>query len=222
MKTTFAVTQDGSHTLFVPELNEHYHSTHGAVREATHVYINAGLRQCAKNEIHLLEIGFGTGLNAFLTLLESEKVDKRIVYTSLELHPVSLADVQKLNYAAHICPDKAAVFLQLHETEWEKSVEINSCFSLLKLHRNVTDKDAFAQLGTFDVIYFDAFAPEKQPEMWSQTVFETLFSISNPDAVLTTYCAKGVIRRLLQHVGFTVERLKGPLGKREMLRGWKI
>ena len=219
MKREFQLTQDGSHTLFVPELNEHYHSTHGAVREAIHVYINAGLRQCTKDEIHLLEIGFGTGLNAFLTLLESEKIDKRVIYTSLELYPISLEEAEKLNYAAHICPDRAADFLQLHEVEWGRRVEINNRFSLLKLNGDVTNQEFLTSLGTFDVIYFDAFAPEKQPEMWSKEVFESLLSICNPNAVLTTYCAKGVIRRLLQEVGFVVERLQGPPGKREMLRG---
>ncbi|MDR0333862.1 MAG: tRNA (5-methylaminomethyl-2-thiouridine)(34)-methyltransferase MnmD [Dysgonamonadaceae bacterium] len=221
MKTEFEITEDGSHTLFVPELNEHYHSTHGAVQESMHVYINAGFRQCTKEEIHVLEIGFGTGLNTFLTLLESEKSDKKIVYTSLELYPVSLADARKLNYASQICPEKADVFLQLHESEWEKKVDINSRFSLLKLNRSVTKNDSLTLDEVFDVVYFDAFAPDKQSEMWSQKIFNDIFSICNPNAILTTYCAKGAVRRMLQNAGFEVERLEGPLGKREMLRAQK-
>jgi tRNA U34 5-methylaminomethyl-2-thiouridine-forming methyltransferase MnmC len=221
MKTEFEITEDGSHTLFVPELNEHYHSTHGAVQESMHVYINAGFRQCTKEEIHVLEIGFGTGLNTFLTLLESEKNKKKIVYTSLELYPISLTDARKLNYTSQICPEKADVFLQLHESGWEKRVDINNRFSLLKLNRSVTENDSLALDEIFDVVYFDAFAPEKQPEMWSQKIFNDIFSICNPNATLTTYCAKGVVRRMLQDAGFTVERLEGPSGKREILRGKK-
>jgi tRNA U34 5-methylaminomethyl-2-thiouridine-forming methyltransferase MnmC len=221
MKTEFEITEDGSHTLFVPELDEHYHSTHGAVQEAMHVYINAGFRQCAKEEIHVLEIGFGTGLNTFLTLLESEKNDKKTIYTSLELYPISPTDAKKLNYASQIRPEKADAFLQLHEAEWEKRTDINSRFSLLKLNRNTTDNDAFALFTTFDVVYFDAFAPDKQPEMWSQKIFDTIFSICNPNAILTTYCAKGAVRRMLQDAGFAVERLEGPTGKREILRAQK-
>jgi tRNA U34 5-methylaminomethyl-2-thiouridine-forming methyltransferase MnmC len=221
MKTEFEMTEDGSHTLFVPALNEHYHSTHGAVQESMHVYINAGFRQCPKNEMHVLEIGFGTGLNAFLTLLEGEKSNKKIVYTALELYPVSLTDARKLNYASQVCPEKTDVFLQLHESEWEKRININNRFSLLKLNRNVAENDLFVPDEAFDAVYFDAFAPEKQPEMWSQTIFDTIFSICNPNAILTTYCAKGAVRRMLQNAGFTVERLEGPPGKREILRARK-
>jgi len=219
MKREIKTTNDGSHTLFVPELNEHYHSTHGAVQEAVHVYINAGLHHCEKDEIHVLEIGFGTGLNAFLTLLESAKINKKIVYTSLERYPISVSDAQKLNYASQINPESENLFLQLHETEWEKQIDINPHFSLLKLNRNVTDTDAFAFSTKFDVVYFDAFAPEKQPEMWTQEVFENILSICNPNAALTTYCAKGTVRRTMQNAGFKVEKLQGPVGKREMLRG---
>jgi len=219
MKTEIKTTKDGSHTLFVPELNEHYHSTHGAIQEAVHVYINAGLHHCKKDEIQVLEIGFGTGLNAFLTLLESIKIGKKIVYTALERYPISVSDAQKLNYASQICPERESLFLQLHEIEWEKRIDINPHFSLLKLNRNVTDADAFSFSTKFDVVYFDAFAPEKQPEMWTQEVFENILSVCNSNAALTTYCAKGAVRRTMQSAGFMVEKLKGPVGKREMLRG---
>jgi tRNA U34 5-methylaminomethyl-2-thiouridine-forming methyltransferase MnmC len=221
MKTEFEITEDGSHTLFVPELNEHYHSTHGALQESIHVYINTGFRQCTKEEIHVLEIGFGTGLNTFLTLLESDKSDKKIIYTSLELYPISLTDARKLNYASQICPEKAGVFLQLHESEWEKRVDINNRFSLLKLNRSVTENNSLVLDELFDIVYFDAFAPDKQPEMWSQKIFDAIFSICNPNAILTTYCAKGMVRRMLQDSGFVVERLEGPPGKREILRARK-
>ena len=219
MKSELTLTNDGSHTLFVPELNEHYHSIHGAVQEAVHVYINAGLHHCQKEEIHVLEVGFGTGLNAFLTLLENIKSDQKIVYTALELYPISVSDAQKLNYASHICPHSEHLFLQLHEAEWGNRIDITPHFSLLKLHQDVTKSDAFNFPTKFDVVYFDAFAPEKQPEMWTREVFEAVLSVCNPDAALTTYCAKGLVRRTMQSAGFTVERLPGPVGKREMLRG---
>lgn len=222
MKIEFEITQDGSHTLFVPELNEHYHSTHGAVQESMHVYIDAGLRQCPKEEIHVLEIGFGTGLNAFLSYLESEKTGKEIHYTALELYPIAWEDVKKLNYASLIQPNgKEDVFLKLHQIPWDKKERIGTHFSLQKFQRNAGLPSAFAFQEQFDIVFFDAFAPEKQPEMWNQAIFNTLFSICNSEAILTTYCAKGSVRRMLQSAGFTVERLPGPLGKREILRGRK-
>jgi len=186
------------------------------------VYINAGLHHCQKDEIHVLEIGFGTGLNAFLTLCESIKNGKKVVYTSLELYPISIADARKLNYASLIYPENAPLFLQLHEAEWEKRIDINPHFSLLKLNRNSTDSDAFDFSTKFDVIYFDAFAPDKQPEMWTKEVFENILSVCNSNTALTTYCAKGAVRRTMQNAGFVVERLKGPAGKREMLRGIRV
>ena len=216
MKREIKTTADGSHTLFVPELNEHYHSTHGAWQEAIHVYINAGLHHCPKSEIHVLEIGFGTGLNAFLTLLESTK--KKIVYTTLELHPISIEEAQKLNYASQISPENEQLFIHLHQVDWEKRIDITPHFSFLKLKRDITNHTSLDFSTHFDVVYFDAFAPEKQPEMWTQKVFENILSVCNPGATLVTYCAKGVVRRTMQEAGWEVEKLMGPPGKREMLR----
>lgn len=221
MKIEFEITEDGSHTLFVPQLREHYHSTHGAIQESRHVYMNAGLRQCVKNEMRVLEIGFGTGLNAFLTLLESEETGKKIHYTALELYPISLQDAQKLNYASQIQPEKEIAFRRLHQAAWDKEVEISPRFSLFKHFCDATEPSVFDSFSSFDVVYFDAFAPDKQPEMWSQSIFDAIFVRCNPGAVLTTYCAKGSVRRMLQNAGFVVERLSGPVGKREVLRGRK-
>lgn len=215
------ITEDGSHTLFVPGMNEHYHSTHGAVQESMHVYIDAGLRQCAKNEIKVLEIGFGTGLNAFLTMLEAEKTSKKIDYTSLELYLVTSPVTDKLNYAELIAPHKKEVFHSLHTCAWEQWEQITLYFSLLKLHLDFSKPSGFHPERKFDVIFFDAFAPEKQPEMWSQEIFDTLYSLCEEEAIITTYCAKGNVRRMMQSAGFSVERLPGPPGKREMLRGRK-
>lgn len=219
MQRKIEITEDGSHTFFVPKLNEHYHSTHGAIQESIHVFIDAGLRACEKDEVSVLEIGFGTGLNAFLTMLEAEKTRRKITYTSLELYPLSETEAKMLNYPALIDASKKEDFLRLHRAPWEHREQVSPCFSLLKLQTDFS-KPADVQCGNkFNVIYFDAFAPEKQPDMWTQEIFDTLLHLSAPNAILTTYCAKGAVRRILQTAGFTVERLPGPPGKREMLRG---
>ena len=221
MNIEFEITEDGSHTLFVPGLNEHYHSTHGAIQESMHVFIDAGLRHCAKSDIKVLEIGFGTGLNAFLTLLEAEKSSRKIDFTSLEFYPLSITDAEKLNYARLIDPSKKDVFDELHKAKWEVWNQITLYFSLLKMKFDFSKPTDFCPENQFDVIFFDAFAPEKQPEMWTQEIFDKIYSVSSENAILTTYCAKGVVRRMLQAAGFVVERLPGPPGKREILRARK-
>lgn len=221
MNIKFEITEDGSHTFFVPERNEHYHSTHGAIQESMHVYIDAGLRHCVKNEVKVLEIGFGTGLNAFLTLLEAEKNNRKIDFTSLELYPVSIIDAEKLNYAGLIDPAQKEVFNEFHKAGWEKWNQVTPYFSLLKMQLDFSDPSNFYPENKFDVVFFDAFAPEKQPEMWTQAIFDKIYSVSSENAILTTYCAKGSVRRILQAAGFFVERLPGPPGKREMLRAVK-
>lgn len=219
MQTELKVTEDGSHTLFVPGIDECYHSTHGAIQESRHIFIEAGLKQCLKIEISVLEIGFGTGLNAFLTLLESEGSGKEIRYTSLELYPVEVEKALMLNYPAVLAPDKKDLFGRLHSSPWNIETKITPDFSLNKIEADFT---CFVFESNFDVVYFDAFSPEKQPEMWSKELFERIFTQCNPGAILTTYCAKGIVRRAMQAAGFTVERLQGPPGKREILRGLKV
>lgn len=221
--TELITTEDGSHSLFVPHLDEHYHSTHGAIQESHHVYITTGLNACQLQQLNVLEIGFGTGLNAFLTLLESEKTNKQIHYTSIELYPLDLESAKQLNYAQQITDNaKAPLFLALHKAPWNEDIEITPKFILQKIDFDFSTPKSFKPSTLFDVIYFDAFAPEKQPEMWTQAIFNKLFALCNQNAVITTYCAKGVVRRMLQSAGFTVERLPGPPGKREILRGRKI
>ena len=212
-------TADGSHTLFVPELDEHYHSVNGAWQESRHVFIEAGLKQCEKQEISVFEVGFGTGLNAFLTLLEAEKSGKVVRYTSLELYPLTVELAISLNYAELISPEHAHLYEALHQADWDKEVQISPNFFLRKEKANLCEYDF---LSTYDVVYFDAFAPEKQPEMWNPELFVKLFDHTNLNGILTTYCAKGVVRRSLQSAGYVVERLQGPPGKREMLRGRKL
>ena len=222
-QTRLIITEDGSHSLYVPHLDENYHSTHGAIQESMHVYINSGLYACTLQKVNILEIGFGTGLNAFLTLIESEKTNKQIHYYSLELYPLDIKDAKQLNYTKQLTKANGTeYFLAIHEATWGKKVRISPTFSLHKIKTDFSTSNEIETNALFDVIYFDAFAPEKQPEMWTQQIFNKLFSLCNKNAIITTYCAKGVVRRMLQSAGFTVERLPGPPGKREILRGKKL
>lgn len=223
LKTQLITTEDGSHSLYVPHLEEHYHSIHGAIQESRHVYINAALNTCKLQIVNILEIGFGTGLNAFLSLLESKKTNIQILYTSLELYPLNLKSAKQLNYAQQLSNEEnSEQFLALHKASWDEVVEVSPTFSLHKIATDFSNPDNLKTNLYFDVIYFDAFGPEKQPEMWTQPIFDHLFSLCNKNAIITTYCAKGVVRRMLQSAGFSVERLPGPPGKREILRGRKM
>lgn len=221
MERIIEISGDGSHTLFVPALDEHYHSTRGAIQEAMHVFLQAGLQRCDKQEIHLLEIGFGTGLNAFLTLLDTETSGKTIHYTALEKYPIAIDQARELNYSDIIAPPRVKEFTRLHEAPWNEWVAITPRFKLNKCEQDVTRPEEYLPDTLFDVIYFDAFGPEKQPEMWARDIFVRIHELSREGAVLTTYCAKGAVRRMLQEIGYRVERLPGPPGKREMLRAIK-
>lgn len=221
VKPVIELTADGSHTLFIPELNEHYHSVNGAIQESQHVFIEAGLRHTQKDFVHILEIGFGTGLNAFLTLLDSQYNVKRIHYTSIEAYPLSTTLIRQLNYPNGYSQQQQSLYYQLHEAGWNKRIDITPQFCLEKIQADFTNFD-FNQITEFvDLVYFDAFAPDKQPDMWKQEIFDKLYLISNDQGILVTYCAKGVIRRMMQQSGYKTERLPGPPGKREMLRAVK-
>lgn len=223
------ITNDGSHTFYVPEIDECYHSTNGAIQESRHIFIDAGLKQCEKAEINLLEIGFGTGLNALLTaaLLEKEEIRaKKINYTTIELYPLSVEEAMQLNYPELIAQtdenllEKVESFFEkMHTSPWGEKVQISEKFLLTKLHLNFTQ---YEPTDNFDVIYFDAFSPEKQPEMWSEELFKKLYLCAAKNAVMTTYSAKGAVRRAMQSAGFRVERISGPPGKREILRAKKL
>ena len=219
MYSELFITEDGSHTLFVPAIDECYHSTHGAVQESQHIFINSGFKQCDKSEIRVLEIGFGTGLNAFLTLMDAEKTGKKVYYTSLEKYPVEVEQALKLNYGDNRSSKLKKSFELLHTSSWNTEVQITAFFLLQKMQADFTTFDLDER---YDVIYFDAFSPDKQPEMWSEALFEKIYSHCNPEAILTTYCAKGIVRRAMQAAGFKVERLPGPPGKREILRSRRI
>ncbi|PKQ65078.1 SAM-dependent methyltransferase [Labilibaculum filiforme] len=218
LKRELKITEDGSHTLFVPELNEHYHSTHGAIQEAMHVYLNAGFNYCDQNPIHILEVGFGTGLNCFLTLMEAQKQKRQVVYHSIELYPIQEEHIQSLNYTDQIERADKAVFFKLHQAIWNQEVKITEDFTLEKLQG---DLRSFQFPASYDLIYFDAFAPDIQPELWTQDIFEKLHHHLKEEAILTTYSTKGIIKQALRAAGFEVKRLPGPPGKRQMLRAKK-
>lgn len=213
------ITADGSATIYIPEMDEHYHSVKGALTESEHIF-----RDCAflhrsgssdKERLRALEIGFGTGLNAAVTAMATNQ-NTQVHYISLELYPLSIDEVMALGY--HDCVDKE-LFIALHSAPWEIATEITPFFTLEKRKCDLLT----AELPTeIDVVYFDAFAPEKQPAMWSEDVFKRIYNAMTPGGVLTTYCAKGAVRRLLSSLGFRVERLPGPIGgKREILRATK-
>jgi tRNA U34 5-methylaminomethyl-2-thiouridine-forming methyltransferase MnmC len=220
MNRHLIITEDGSHSLYVPELDEQYHSIHGAIQESNHVFIESGLKICNKRSIVVFEVGFGTGLNAYLTLLTAEKTKQTVRYIGIEKFPLLPQEYNTLNFAAQINPKSPESFQQLHDCEWDKLNVITPTFSLLKIKSDFRDEN-LEKLPFFDVIYFDAFAPNKQPDLWQEAIYRKLFNQSNTGAVLVTYCAKGIVRRDLQLTGFSVERIPGPPGKKEMLRAIK-
>lgn len=220
MKVEIKVTQDGSHTLYLESIDEHYHSTFGAVQESQHVFIKAGFDLCISSETRVLEIGFGTGLNCYLTLIESMSLNKTVHYHSVENNPLPDEIWQKLNFGAHFPAIAPELFSSLHRAAWNCEVGILPRFFLHKIEANLLQMD-FKDLPTFDLVYFDAFSPEKQPELWEQIVFEKISSKMKQEGILVTYCAKGNVRRMLQSIGFQVERIPGPPGKREMMRARK-
>ena len=209
-------TEDGSTTIWLKDMDEHYHSVKGALTEANHIYRDAAFKHRHKGEmLRLLEIGFGTGLNTVVTAMEAYE-GRPVHYISLEKYPLDSEVLTEMHYDAVI---SAELWQSIHQAEWNKAVQITPYFTLEKRCADfLTDELPHG----IDVVYFDAFAPEKQPEMWGRQTFERLYEVMNPGAILTTYCAKGAIRRLLQDVGFIVERIPGPPGgKREILRATK-
>lgn len=214
-------TADGSHTLYIPQLDEHYHSVNGAVQESMHVYINRGFKQISKSKLSVLEVGFGTGLNAYLTLLESYKENIVVDYTGIELYPLENELLRQINYPQSLNAN-VDWFDKLHTTDWDVKSVITEMFSLRKIKTDFTQLVALSNSDSFDLIYYDAFAPDKQVEIWNQNIFDYLYQHTTEGGVLVTYCAKGSVRRMMQHAGYRVERLDGPPGKREMLRSTKI
>ncbi len=215
------VTQDGSHSVFSEKYGVSYHSKYGAVTESAHVFIDAGLRFKAvvQQEIAILEVGFGTGLNAFMTWLEAERRNLHVHYVGIEAYPIPADDADTLNYADQLDkPNRLADFKRLHHCAWDRSARLSEHFSL---HKKQIRLEAFRTTQRFDLVYFDAFAPQAQPELWTERILGLMYRVLKPEGALVTYCAQGAFKRTLKKVGFEVEGLEGPPGKREMTRGLK-
>ncbi len=221
MKRQIIITGDGSTTIQIEDWNEQYHSTHGAIQEANHVFIKHGLQHYVNinqntNPISILEIGFGTGLNAFLTAQNT--INYRINYYGVEAYPVSKNELNALNYTKLSPSHNKTLFTDIHDAPWGKLSKITSNFYLEKQQKFFTD---ITDTNQHHLIYFDAFGARVQPELWTESIFKIMFTALKNGGILVTYSAKGSVRRAMQSVGFTVERLPGPPGKREMLRATK-
>lgn len=219
MKREIIITSDGSSTIQLPEWNEQYHSIHGAIQEAQHVFIKSGLKLFSNREINILEIGFGTGLNCFITFLEAVNLDLKTNYIGIEAYPVEQNEIEKLNYVEELKAENfSKEFNLMHTNDWGVNSVISSHFNLEKRKQFFNEIEISNEI---DLIYFDAFGARVQPELWTEAIFEKMFKALKNEGKLVTYSAKGSVRRAMQAVGFEVERLPGPPGKREMLRATK-
>jgi tRNA U34 5-methylaminomethyl-2-thiouridine-forming methyltransferase MnmC len=213
MNREIIITEDGSPTISLPEEHVTYHSIHGAIQESNHIFIEAGLKQQLSQYpvIHIFEMGFGTGLNALLTLEQAIKLQQKIVYHTVELFPLTLEEVGKLDY-------QDTALLSLHQCPWEEEIVINEYFTLFKTRRSLLD---YYTTQPVHLVYFDAFDPEAQPELWTEEVFKKIYDFLLPKGLVVTYSSKGSVRRIMMSVGFNVEKLPGPPGKREIIRARK-
>ena len=238
MQRKIITTADGSKTIQIEDWNEQYHSIHGAIQEANHVYIKHGLLFCFEEnkfsienakalealvdsplKISILEIGFGTGLNAFLTLLQADEHQTLVDYIGVEAFPISSDEMEALNYTEQLqVPEKSSIFVEMHTMPSELIKRLTPYFALQKQQKLFKD---ITVTNRFDLIYFDAFGARVQPELWTEPIFKIMFDALKSNGILVTYAAKGSVRRAMQSVGFSVEKLPGPPGKREMLRARK-
>ena len=218
MKREIIQTNDGSTTIHLPEWDESYHSKHGAILEAYHVFLKNGLLLFEGKSIAVLEIGFGTGLNCFITYLEAKKNNQTIEYVGVEAYPVVLEEAMQMNYPTEIDENYTPVFKQIHECNWEQKNILSENFTLIKRQQFFQDiNDA----NVFDLIYFDAFGFRVQPELWSEAIFAAMFKALKPNGILVTYACRTSIKNAMLSAGFSVEKLPGAPGKREMLRATK-
>jgi tRNA U34 5-methylaminomethyl-2-thiouridine-forming methyltransferase MnmC len=218
MERRIIKTADGSDTVFIPEMNVSYHSKHGAIEESMHVFIEAGFRYWSgrlerSDSAQIFEMGFGTGLNAFLTAIEAEEKGIKVYYETVEMFPLQKGKVDALNYTRGL--SNKDLFQQIHECKWNEEVTLNKYFTLKKVHEDLIN---YSTNQPFNLIYYDAFAPTAQPELWTEEIFKKLYSMLLPNGVLVTYCSKGSVRRAMQAAGFSIEKISGPPGKREMVR----
>lgn len=220
-------TNDGSHTLYLPHLDETYHSRNGAIEESLYVFIDKGLNTFLSQNpeiktIQIFEVGFGTGLNAIITFIAAQKLDLDVVYHSIEAFPLSVEITNQLNYLDGLTEQEQTVFKQMHLADWNNPIAINNQFTLVKYHNKLESFDNNGLLNNIHVIYMDAFAPNKQAELWEIVIFEKLYQLLANNGILVTYTSKGDVKRAMQQVGLTVEKLDGPPRKRHMLRGIKL
>lgn len=221
MQKFIQITEDGSHTIQIPEIGVTYHSMHGAIAESRHVYIEAGLTYLLQEQNHaelsILEMGFGTGLNALLSLQWAIKNSISINYTAIESDPLNQAEYTALNYGDFL--QMSHELLALHDAEWNLPIRINELFRLEKQH---VDLREFETEQKFNCVFFDAFSPVEQPELWTTEIFQKIYAMLLPGAILVTYCSKSVVRRAMQEAGFQVTKIPGPRGKREMVRAIRL
>lgn len=219
MKREILLTEDGSTTIHLPDWNENYHSKHGAIQEAKHVFIKNGLSLFENKKISILEIGFGTGLNAFITYLVAKKLNQTIDYVGVEAYPVAAEEVLQMNYVIALnAENQSAIFKKMHESDWEVKTTLDINYTLTKRKQFFNDID---DENRYDLIYFDAFGYRVQPELWSTEIFQKMYNSLKNNGYLVTYAARGVVKRSMIEVGFKVEKLEGPPGKREMFRAYK-
>jgi tRNA U34 5-methylaminomethyl-2-thiouridine-forming methyltransferase MnmC len=211
-------TSDGSHTIYIPELDEHYHSIHGAIGESRHVFLGTGYRFSGANPVRIFEAGFGTGLNALLTAIECGYDRRTVLYTAIEKYPLETGIINSLNHGSMVGNEGIELYEKIHAAQWNCITEISHFFSLEKIEGDLIELELS---GSYDLIYFDAFGPDKQPDMWSPGVFEKISSATAPEGIFVTYSAKGSVKRNLKACGFSVELLPGPPGKRQIIRAIK-
>ena len=224
LKREIRTTNDGSKTLYINELNENYHSHHGALQEAEHVFIKNGLILVKDYEINILELGFGTGLNVLVTINEYLKTDKNhiINYFTLEKYPINDSEIENLAYFDHFDnPELKNIYQKIHQTEWEKPVEIMKGFHLKKIQCDFFDLKNI-DLPKINLVYFDCFGARVQPDLWEKPLFEIVSDKMSTNGLLTTYSSKGSVRRILKELNFNVEKKQGPPGKREMINAVKL
>lgn len=212
-------TNDGSKTIYVEELDETYHSSHGALQEAVHIFINNGIKSINQQQIALFEMGFGTGLNALLTAIYAQENNINVIYSGIEAYPVAFELAQEMDYCALIGKEHEHLFSQLHQCKWDVLETITPNFSLQKIHAKIENYNLPS--NQFDCIYFDAFGPRAQEDMWTIQILQKMYNALKPNGFLITYCAKGQVKRNLKSLGFEIEPLPGPPGKREITRAWK-
>ena len=217
MKVDLFKTKDGSHTLYRQDLNEYYHSIHGAIQESQHVYINSGLKCISKPIISVFEMGFGTGLNTILSLIEAEKTNKILIYDSIEKFPLTPGTISILNYPYLLPPEYREEFFAIHHGKWNEKLH----FKNMQLTKIMDDFLNYEFTNCYDLIYYDAFGPEKQPELWSAEIFHKIFNAANVGGILMTFSVKGEVRRALNQAGFITEKLTGPPGKKQILKARK-